>query len=109
MNGTWQGDYTGTNSGQIVVEIDDMGDHFQGCAYTYDSNAGLPSMFAIIRTHDKSNKSKFNASLAPLDPRTGEPTEWANIASLFQGQSVVVPTTAEVEYEWDDKSLKLSW
>ena len=56
MNGTWQGRYAGTNSGQIVVELDDMGDHFKGCAYAYDSNAGLPSTFAIIKTPDKNNK-----------------------------------------------------
>ena len=27
MNGSWQGQYGGTNSGQIVIELDDMGDH----------------------------------------------------------------------------------
>lgn len=109
MNGTWQGKYTGTNSGQIVVEIDDMGDHFRGCAYAYDSNPGLPSTFAIIKTPDKSSKLKFSAPLAPLDPRTGEPTEWINIANLFQGQNVTVAKTADVECEWDDKHLKISW
>lgn len=109
MNGTWQGQYTGTNSGQIVVELDDMGDHFAGFAYAYDHNTGLPSTFAVVKTPDKKRRSKFNAPLAPLDPRTGEPTEWKNISELFKGQSVVVPNNADVECEWDDKSLKISW
>ena len=82
MNGSWQGQYGGTNSGQSVIELDDMGDHFRGCAYAYDNNTGLPSTFAAIRTPDKKRRSKFNAPLAPLDPRTGEPTEWQNIAEL---------------------------
>ena len=86
-----------------------MGDHFAGCAYAYDTNASLPSTFAVVRTPDKSNKSKFSAPLAPLDPRTGEPTEWKNIADLFQGHNIAVPKTAEVECEWDDKRLKISW
>jgi hypothetical protein len=109
MNGTWQGKYTGTNSGQIVIELDDMGDHFRGCAYAYDGNPGLPSTFALIKTPDKKDKSKFNAPLAPLDPRTGEPTEWTTIAELFKEQNVIVPRSADVECEWDDKCLKLSW
>ena len=97
MNGTWQGKYTGTNSGQIVVELDDMGDHFRGFAYAYDDYAGLPSTFAVVKTPDKKSRSNFNAPLAPLDPRTGEPTEWKNIAELFKGQNVVIPNSAEDE------------
>lgn len=108
MNGSWQGPYTGTNAGQIVVEVDDKGDHFSGCAYAYDNNSGLPSTFATIKTTDKGSRSKFSVALNPLDPRTGEPADWKSIASLF-GQNVTVPKSAEVECEWDDKRLKISW
>jgi len=38
MNGTWQGTFSSTNTGEIVVEIDDVGDHFRGCAYAYDAS-----------------------------------------------------------------------
>jgi putative ABC transport system substrate-binding protein len=48
MNGTWQGTFSGTNTGEIVVEIDDVGDHFRGCAYAYDKDAALPSTFAVV-------------------------------------------------------------
>jgi hypothetical protein len=83
MKGYWSGSYTGTNSGQIVVEVDDMGDHFEGCAYAYDSTAGMPSVFASIRTINKQTPIAFKASLKPLNPQTGEPTEWPSIASHF--------------------------
>jgi hypothetical protein len=92
----------------MVVEIDDTGDRFRGSVYAYDSNSALPSTFAIANTPDKSNKLKFKAPLMPLDPRTGEPTDWKSIASLYQ-QDTRVPTSADVECEWDDKRLKLSW
>lgn len=84
-----------------------MGDHFRGCAYAYDNNEGLPSTFAVIKTPNKGSRSKFTAPLAPLDPRTGEPTEWGSITGQFQG--VKFPTSADVECEWDAKSLKISW
>jgi hypothetical protein len=108
MNGTWQGAYSGTNTGQIVVEIDDMGDHFQGCVYVYDNNAALPRTFAVLNTADKSNKFKLKPQLAPLDPRTGEPTTWQAIASLYPA-GIAFPTSADVECEWDDRRLKISW
>jgi hypothetical protein len=85
MNGTWRGAYSGRNTGEIVVEIDDVGDHFRGCVYAYDSNAALPSTFAAVNTADKSNKFKFKTPLVPLHPQTGEPTNWQVIASLYQG------------------------
>jgi len=108
MNGTWQGKYSGDNTGRITVEIDDMGDHFNGCAYAYDSDLKLPSTFAVVKTLNKDRKSKFTAPLFPLDPRTREPTEWKHVENIFPA-GTTVPTSAEVECEWDDKHLKLSW
>lgn len=108
MQGTWQGAYSGTNTGQIVVEIDDMGDHFHGCVYAYDNNAALPRAFAIFNTADKSNKFKLKVQLAPLHPQTGEPTNWQAIADLYP-KGTAFPTSADVECEWDNKHLQLSW
>jgi hypothetical protein len=110
MNGYWAGPYTGTNSGRIVVEVDDRGSHFEGCAYAYETgNPQLPSTFAVIRTPDKSRKLKFTAPLLPLHPHTGEPTEWQHIEKLYTGQNVSVPRSANVECEWTDESLSLHW
>ena len=78
MRGTWQGAYSGTNTGKVVVEIGDMGDHFHGCVYAYDDNAALPRTFAVVNTADKSNKLKFTAPLSLLDHRTGEPNSLPN-------------------------------
>jgi hypothetical protein len=39
MNGQWLGRYTGTNSGTLVIELDDMETHYEGRAYAYDDNS----------------------------------------------------------------------
>jgi hypothetical protein len=109
MNGYWAGSYLGTNSGRMVVEIDDRGNHFEGCAYAYESNASLPSIFAIIKTIGKPNTAQFKAPLFPLHPETGEPTEWQHIAHLFATQNVAVPKEAQVKCEWDNQHLSLTW
>src|SRR5262249_56675617 len=68
MDGHWYGKYTGSTSGQIVVELDDRGDHFGGCAYVYDNDLSRPSTFAIVKTTDKANHIQFTAQLLPLRP-----------------------------------------
>ena len=109
MNGYWVGSYVGTNSGRMVVEIDNRGSHFEGCAYAYESNASLPSTFAIIKTTGKPNKAEFKAPLLPLHPQTGEPTEWQHVAHLYATQNVTVPKEAQVECEWDNEHLTIRW
>ena len=108
MKGNWTGSFQGTNTGQIVVEMDDRGDHFQGCAYAYDDTKELPRIFARIVTQSKRRKQKLEAPLAFLDPRSGEPCHWGQIAGLYQS-NVAVPTSAQIEVEWDRKFLRLKW
>jgi hypothetical protein len=38
MHGQWIGKFTGSNTGQAVVDIDDKGDHFEGYAFMFDDN-----------------------------------------------------------------------
>jgi len=109
MNGYWVGPYTGSNTGRMVLEVDDRGDHFEGCAYAYDSNASLPNTFAIIKTSNKANRLRLKAPLFPLHPQTGEPIEWQQIARLYSNQNIKVAKEAEVECEWDDQHLTLIW
>jgi hypothetical protein len=107
MNGYWYGTYSGSNSGQIVVELDDVGTHFEGCAYLYEAKAGAPSTFAIIKTANKATKSRVKAQLLPLNPETFEPTEWHRLASQFPGTNF--PVEADVDYEWSATDLRVSW
>jgi FRG domain len=109
MNGYWTGPYVGSNVGRMVVEIDDMETHFEGCAYAYDSNPSLPSTFAIIKTSDKSNRLQLKAQLCPLHPQTGEPVDWSQIANLYSTQDIKVSKEAEIEGEWGDDRLVIKW
>jgi hypothetical protein len=70
MNGYWHGVYTGSNQGKIVVEIDELDDHFRGSIYAYDDNQALPVMFANVRTANKAPQVKVKAALLPVAPAT---------------------------------------
>jgi hypothetical protein len=84
MNGSWHGPYSGTNDGNIVIEIDDRGTPFEGCAYAYNANVSLPATFAAIRTLNKEQPIRCKAHLLPLDPRSGEPSEWQHAPAVLQ-------------------------
>ena len=80
MNGQWIGRYSGTNSGLLVIDCDDMETHYEGRAFAYDENPVLPGTFAFIKTPDKSGDWQLSADLLPLDPRIGEPSAWDKVA-----------------------------
>jgi hypothetical protein len=107
MNGQWLGRYTGTNSGTIIIELDDMGTHYEGRAFAYDDNISMPSTFALIKTDNKESTLHLNILLYPIDHRTGNPTTWNELAALFPGS--VFPTTASVDLNLSDTTLKVSW
>jgi hypothetical protein len=108
VNGYWTGTYAGSNFGTIVVEIDDRGSHFEGCAYTYDGNPAMPSTFAIVKTPNKNNQLQFQADLVPIDPSSYEPTLWNKIKHLY-APTITIPATANVTCNWSHQSMHLSW
>jgi hypothetical protein len=48
MQGQWLGRYSGTNMGEAIVELDDVGDHYEGKAYVIDDQPQMPSTLAYI-------------------------------------------------------------
>jgi hypothetical protein len=83
MNGQWLGRYSGTDSGTLVIELDDMGTHYEGQVFAWDDNAAQPSAWALVKTTGKEDIVHLRVQLSPIDPRTGDPTTWNQLASLF--------------------------
>jgi hypothetical protein len=107
MNGQWLGRYSGSNVGTLVIELDDMGTHYEGRAFAYDDNTDLPGTFALLKTATKENGLHLRLPLFPIDPRTDDPTTWNQIASLFP--NVVFPVFADVDLDFAGDTLKVSW
>lgn len=107
MRGQWLGTYSGTNSGQIVLEIDEDGFCFEGTAYLYESNTALPGIHAYFRTNDKQPRQKVRAKLGAIDPETGAPIEFAKVAHKYP--DVVVSEFADAEFWWTPDNLSVRW
>jgi hypothetical protein len=109
MNGQWIGSYTGSNSGILVIDLDDVGMRYEGGAFAYDNNTSLPTTFAPIRTPDKANACELNVNLFPVNPLTGDPVaSWDQVKERYPSD-VTFPRHATVKLSVDEQTLKVSW
>jgi hypothetical protein len=108
MNGQWTGRYTGSNTGLLVVDLDHMETHYEGRAFAYDDNPTLPGTFAFIKTPDKASCYQQNLELFPINPHTGDPGNWDQIAQYFP-EGTIFPRRADLELSRTNNSLKVSW
>jgi FRG domain len=107
MKGQWVGNYLGTNSGEVIIEIDELGDCFAGVAYLYDQHENLPASFVPFKTKDKSTSFTMQVPIGPIDPTTGNLTDWQSIKKKFP--DVVFPDSAETQWQLTPNSLDIKW
>jgi hypothetical protein len=109
MKGQWLGDYTGTNAGTIMVNVDEFPSYFQGVAYLRESNLLLPGSAVAFRTKNKSATCEIQVSaIFPIDPKTGIVSNWEYVKQ-FYGQNVVLPTSATATVTLEGDFLTLTW
>src|SRR5664279_3575546 len=109
MNGQWTGTYTGTNDGEIVINIDDVGSHFHGIAYLNECDPAFPRTAAEFRTENKNADFAFRTILlAPIDPHAHDVSTW-DIVKKFYQDGIVFPKYADVTGQWSERSLKMTW
>jgi len=107
MNGQWMGSYSGSNNGILVVDLDDMGSHFEGYAYAYDDNSSLPSTYVQIKTTGKKASANLKVVVFPIDPRTGEAGIWENLVAIYP--NATFPKNADVKISLKKNILKVEW
>ena len=83
MRGQWIGSYSGNTTGKIMINIDDLRNHYEGVAYLHPDEKGLPGTIAFFATEDKGSEHSLTAYTAPIDPRTGFQTTWEEIKGLY--------------------------
>lgn len=108
MSGQWVARYTGTNTGQIVIEIDEVGDHYEGAACVWDDVATHPSSWVKFRTPSKAaSQAMPGLQIYPLDS-VGTLLSREQLAAMLPAGSVF-PETADVSFELDNSLLSVKW
>lgn len=83
MKGQWIGTYQGSVEGKIMVNVDEVEDHYKAVAYINPTEKGIPISVAYIKTNNKDLEQKAVAYINPVDPRTGYQRKWDEIKDLY--------------------------
>jgi hypothetical protein len=59
LNGQWIARYSGTNTGLLIAEFDDCGDHYEGTGVLFDDRQELPNSVVSIRTPSKATAGRI--------------------------------------------------
>jgi hypothetical protein len=105
LNGQWSGRYQGTNTGLLVVNLDDQGSYYEGHAFAFDDNPMLTPTIGYIRTLDKSPAQTLTVPLQTLSS-TGEVLSAEQANALYP--TIQTPNSASVIMALQDSVLHVS-
>src|SRR5262249_24505001 len=106
MNGQWIGQYSGTNTGLVVADLDDVGTGYAGVVFAYDTNIG-PRTFAQVEIPRDKTTFSLPVGLEHLERGTGLVLTPDKLAEKFPG--VEMPTHADTEWEVTARQILLKW
>lgn len=98
MKGQWIGEYTGNVDGTLMVNVDELDDHYEAVAYVRPTDASIPASVAYMSTENKGDKHKTKAFINAVDPRNGFQCKWDEIKDLYD-KDVSHSTEADVSLE----------
>jgi hypothetical protein len=112
MNGQWLCACSSTSSigdsaWLLVLDMDDLGDYYEGCLVAYETKRALPSMFAPIRTQDKGDSFQSVVPVLTVNPR-GELCPWESMQGLYP-RGTPFPREATVQIKRQNNSLSVNW
>lgn len=83
MRGQWLGNYEGSATGKLMINVDEVDDHFEGVAYMHPNIDGIPGTIVFLHTETKGSEHSTTAYTYPIHPRTGLLTSWDEIKALY--------------------------
>lgn len=107
MKGQWLGTYTGSVEGNVMINIDEVDDHFRGVAYVRPHDIRIPSSIAYFKTNDKSTSQKLIAEIYPIDPSTGFQSTWEQVKKYYS-DDVTHSNESDVKIKFFKSKNKLS-
>ncbi len=106
LSGQWLGKYSGSNSGTLVIEIDDVGDHYEGAACAWEDNPNQPSSLVKFATKTKESTHRLEKLPVVAMNAAGEFLTPETLQRL-QEQGFNFPKTADVEFALDGTNLSV--
>jgi hypothetical protein len=83
MKGQWIGTIKVNAECKIILNVDDLGQKYGGCAFVTPDDTSMPATSSYFVTPDKKTENNFAAYIFPIDPRTGLADSWDNIKGQY--------------------------
>jgi hypothetical protein len=108
MQGQWLGNFAGTNTGEAIIELDEVGDHYEGRAYVFDNRVELPSTWAFLHLPKGAAAHSIDPLLLyPIDPRTLDFVTSDHIAQTYP--DVTFPRSATTNWDLSEHEIRVRW
>jgi hypothetical protein len=107
MNGQWIGTYSGTNTGTLVADLDDVGTSYAGMVFVYDNNSSFPRTAAQVELPKNQSRVSMRAPLQHIQRGNGEVLSRETLAQRFPG--IRTPEYADTEWEIAPTRILLKW
>lgn len=107
MIGQWIGRFTGTNTGSVHIDLEDVGDALIGHAYLYE-NHSMPAFLVPISLSKDKNKQQIEVSLRLVNPSNNLwMADLSEFSARFPGASI--PTKARASFVVTGEEMRLAW
>jgi hypothetical protein len=108
LAGQWIAQYTGSNSGTLVIELDDVGDHYEGTACAWDDKIDINTLISIRTPSKEPTQSLKNVPLRPMN-NLGIFIQSADLEHLKSANGLQFPDTADIDFDSDGIGLSVKW
>lgn len=105
MNGQWRYEIGGDRPGQMILDVDHLGDHYEGYAFIIYDHA-IPGMLAQISTKDLSTVQKISTPIDLVNPTNSTALNRADVEQAYPGQ---YPSTLTATLTLKSRALHVDW
>lgn len=108
MRGQWIGQMEGSNSGLVILDLDDEGSHYEGHVFAFDEGEKLPGIVARIVTSDCApSQSITTTDIAFIRPNTTQIVDRQLL--LVENPELRLPVSITIDFNLDADGLTASW
>ena len=107
MKGQWIGTYQGSVDGKLMINIDEVDNHYEAVVYAIPNDKYIPSSVAYIVTKNKNKKQKTKAFINPVHPINGYQCKWDEIKNLYP-EGVAHSDSADVSLSLNNEKLHIN-
>lgn len=109
MNGQWVGRFSGSSTGRLNVNVDELDGCYQGSAGLVEDDLSFPSTLIFFRTPNKERELRFRTtSISFVHPKRDTFHVWEEIRNEFR-PDVHVSEYTDIQASWSEDFLELSW